>query len=210
MKNICELCSMDATYKNTDSEINHYYCDHHKTEGSIRIVNIIQKTTFQKITPLLLIFALIFILSLVAGFFESDLSLMNLMMRLMAFFFLIFGAFKLTNLKNFVEAYATYDVLAIKSKIYGYAYPFIEISLGLLYLFNAGGLWRDTFTLILMLIGSYGVWKALQKDEEIPCACLGVVFDIPMTKVTIIENISMAVMALYMIIFYFTMGNISP
>jgi hypothetical protein len=86
-------------------------------------------------------------------------------------------------------------------------YPFIEIILGLMYLFSAGGIYRDVFTFLIMSISAYGVWKALQIKTEIPCACLGTVFKVPMTKVTLFENVFMALMALYMVVLYFLMGN---
>lgn len=140
---------------------------------------------------------------------QNNLSPMNLMMLSMAYFFLVFGLFKLNNLKGFAKAYAMYDVIAMKSKTYALAYPFIEIGLGILYLFSLGGIWRDILTFIIMSVSIYGVWKALQKNEEIPCACLGTVFKVPMTKVTLFENIFMALMALYMINIYFTMGSMS-
>jgi hypothetical protein len=50
-----------------------------------------------------------------------------------------------------------------------------------------------------MLIGAAGVWRELRKNNQIPCACLGVVFKIPMTWVTFIEDVAMAAMAAAMI-----------
>lgn len=141
------------------------------------------------------------------AWYQTDFSSMNLMMLSMAFFFLVFGVFKLNNLQGFANAYAMYDVIAMKSRTYALAYPFIEIGLGILYLFSIGGIWRDVVTLIIMSISAYGVWKALQVQDEIHCACLGTVFKVPMTKVTLFENLFMALMALYMVGTYFTMGN---
>ncbi len=163
----------------------------------------------KKLTPLLSIFAVIIVLTVGTGLYQNDVSSMNLMMLSMAFFFLVFGLFKLNNLKGFAKAYAMYDVIAMKSKTYAHAYPFIEIILGFMYLFSFGGIWRDIVTFIIMSISAYGVWKALEKNEEIPCACLGTVFKVPMTKVTLFENVFMALMALYMINIYFTMGSMS-
>jgi hypothetical protein len=60
-----------------------------------------------------------------------------------------------------------------------------------------------------MSISAYGVWKVLKVKGEIQCACLGTVFKVPMTKVTLFENLFMAAMALYMIGIYFSMGNMS-
>ena len=163
----------------------------------------------KKLTPLLSIFALIIVLTIGTALYQNDFNSMNIMMLSMAFFFIVFGLFKLNNLKGFATAYAMYDVIAMKSRAYALAYPFIEIVLGFMYLYSLGGIYRDIFTLIIMSISAYGVWKALLKNEEIPCACLGTVFKVPMTKVTLFENLFMALMALYMINIYFTMGAMS-
>lgn len=165
-------------------------------------------STFKKLTPLLSIFAVILIGTLLTAYIQQDISGMHLMMLFMGFFFLIFGGFKILNLKKFAEAYGMYDVLAMRSKAYALAYPFIELALGVAYLAHVGGLGRDLFTLLLMGISTYGVWKALQKKDEIPCACLGMVFKVPMTKVTLLENALMLLMALYMILIHFVSGNI--
>jgi hypothetical protein len=200
---------MDATYKKEIGGVTHFYCDHHKVEDSIKILHVVQKTELQKLLPLLSIFGVITLLTVGTTYFQIDFSGMNIMMLFMAYFFLIFGLFKVVNLKNFAEAYATYDVLAMKSKTYAYLYPFIEIGLGVLYFLYLGGVYRDVFTFIIMSIGTYGVWKALQDKDEIPCACLGMVFNVPMTKVTLFENLLMALMALYMVLAYVQMGNMA-
>lgn len=165
-------------------------------------------STFKKVIPLLSIFAVIIAGTALTAFLQGDMSGMHLMMLFMGYFFLVFGGFKILNLKKFAEAYGMYDILAMKSKTYALAYPFIELILGALYLSHTGGISRDLFALILMGISTYGVWKALEKKDEIPCACLGMVFKVPMTKVTLFENALMFVMAAYMIIDYFMQGNI--
>ncbi|MCD8508323.1 MAG: hypothetical protein LRY42_02930 [Candidatus Pacebacteria bacterium] len=55
-------------------------------------------------------------------------------------------------------------------------------------------------TILLSGMSAYGVWKKLQKKEEVPCACLGALFYVPMTYVTLVENLLMVIMALAMII----------
>lgn len=208
-KEKCELCSMDATYKKEVGGMEHFYCDHHKVEGSVRILYVIQESEFKKLSPLLFIFALIIILVGLTSFIQMDFSGMNMMMLLMGYFFVIFGLFKLINLKNFAEAYMTYDVIAMKSKVYAYTYPFIEIALGIMYFLYLGSVYRDVFTFVIMTVGTYGVWKVLKNKDQIPCACLGMVFHVPMTKVTLFENLLMAVMALYMVLNYIQMGNMT-
>lgn len=208
-KHKCELCSMDATYKKEVGGEMRFYCDHHKVGGSIKILHAVQESEFKKLLPLLSIFALIVVLVGVTSFVQMDFSGMNMMMLLMGYFFVVFGLFKLINLKNFAEAYMTYDIIAIKSKIYAYAYPFIEVGLGVTYFLYFGGVYRDLFTFIIMAVGTYGVWKVLKNKEQIPCACLGMVFHVPMTRVTLFENLFMALMALYMVASYLQMGNMT-
>ena len=50
-----------------------------------------------------------------------------------------------------------------------------------------------------MIVSSIGVTKELAQGRKITCACLGAVFKIPMTYVTLLEDVLMAVMALIML-----------
>jgi hypothetical protein len=50
-----------------------------------------------------------------------------------------------------------------------------------------------------MSINSIGVYIALQKKETLMCACLGSLFKLPMTYVTLAEDLIMGLMALIMI-----------
>lgn len=122
------------------------------------------------------------------------------MRMFMGSFFLIFGAFKLVNLKKFAEAYKMYDLLAKRYQFYGYLYPFIELGLAFLYLADIGGVARDAFTLIIMTVSAAGVIIKLRRKETIPCACLGMVFVLPMTWVTLVEDVLMAIEALFMLL----------
>ena len=121
------------------------------------------------------------------------------MFAFMGWFFLVFGGLKLIKLRSFVSAYRSYDVVASRSRIYGYVYPFLELAFGLAYLF----VWQiervSVVVIIVMLVSAYGVHQKLQGDEEVVCACLGTVFKVPMTWVTLVENILMAVMAFIVI-----------
>lgn len=164
-------------------------------------------TKLQKLTPLLSIFGIIVTLIFATMYSQNDFSFMKGMMLIMSYFFLVFGVFKIINLKNFADAYMTYDIIAMRSKSYALIYPFIEIILGIMYFFYIGGIYRDIFTFLITSIGTYGVWKALKNKDEIPCACLGMVFKVPMTKITLFENLLMAIMALYMVFAVLIMGN---
>lgn len=117
----------------------------------------------------------------------------------MGLFFVTFSFFKLLDIRGFARAFRTYDLIAEQSRAYALAYPFIELGLGVAYLMRWMPLVVNFITLIVMLIGSFGVIAALRSNRRIQCACLGTVFNLPMSKVTLIEDLSMAVMALAML-----------
>jgi len=161
--------------------------------------------TYKDFIPLGFIFLLITIFTFIRQFY-SGFDLMIAMQDFMAGFFIIFSLFKIINIKGFAEAYSMYDIIAKRFFMYGYLYPFIELGLGIAYLMQWFPLAINILTVILMLISSIGVAQELMKKRVIPCACLGVVFKIPMTYVTLLEDLLMAVMALIMIFLRFKMG----
>lgn len=123
------------------------------------------------------------------------------MLAFMGYFFLVFGLLKVIRIHGFVEAYRMYDILAMRSKTYAYSYPFLELGFAAAYLL----VWQveivSAVVFIVMLIGAYGVYQKLRRGEEIPCACLGTVFKVPMTWVTLGEDILMAGMALMILLY---------
>jgi hypothetical protein len=150
--------------------------------------------------PLLLVFAylvgVVALVEITAGRFDG----MRAMANFMGGFFLAFSFFKLLNLRGFVDAYQTYDVLARPVRAYGYAYPFIELGLGIAYLARLAPVVTSVVTLVVMLMSAVGVTQALLQKRRIQCACLGTVFNLPMTKVTFVEDALMAGMALAMLV----------
>ncbi len=45
-----------------------------------------------------------------------------------------------------------------------------------------------------------GVIRALRRGEQLTCACMGTAFNLPMTTVTIVEDLGMAAMAGVMLV----------
>ncbi len=125
----------------------------------------------------------------------------EIMMRhFMAGFFLVFSFFKLLDLRGFVDTYRGYDLLAKAVPGWACVYPFVELILGVAFLAEFALMATSIVTLVLMLVGAVGVFKALLAKQAIRCACLGTALNLPMTKVTLIEDLSMAAMALAMLI----------
>jgi copper chaperone CopZ len=148
---------------------------------------------FTSYYPLILVMALVAIVPLATGTF------MGWMMGFMAGFYIVFGAFKLLDVPAFARSYAQYDIIAKHVPAWGYAYPFVELALGFGFLFLFNMYWLSWAALILSLVGAIGVIQANMSKQTIACACLGTVFKLPMSVVTVIENLGMAAMAGWML-----------
>ncbi|HEX3099970.1 MAG TPA: MauE/DoxX family redox-associated membrane protein [Patescibacteria group bacterium] len=123
---------------------------------------------------------------------------LEVMRIFMAMFFLVFSFFKLADIRGFATSYMGYDIIAKKINWYGYAYPFIELALGLAFLFNLNG--ADWVTLVITIIGAVGVGKELLRKSNIKCACLGTYINLPLSTVSLTEDLLMGAMALIMIL----------
>ena len=121
----------------------------------------------------------------------------------MAGFFLTFSFFKLLDLKGFEESYSMYDIVAKKLKTWGFIYAFIELALGIAYATNFQPFVTNIVTLVVMSVSIIGVLQSVLNKQKIQCACLGAVFNLPMSTVTIIEDalmIAMSAISLFMVI----------
>ena len=129
----------------------------------------------------------------------SSVSVEETMRYFMAGFFLVFSFFKLLDIRAFANAYAGYDLLARRWHGWGWVYPFVELALGLAYLAHFSPLLTHWTTIVLMGFSALGVIQAVTSKRRIQCACLGAVFKLPMSTVTIIEDLGMVAMAVWMI-----------
>jgi copper chaperone CopZ len=155
--------------------------------------------TISTYKPLILVFGYILLVAILVEINDGEWGWHRFMSHFMAGFFLVFSFFKMLDLRGFASSYAMYDVLAKKLPIYGYIYPFIELVLGSLYLLGYRPMLVNIITLLVMLFSSIGVILAVTNKQKIRCACLGTGFNLPMTTVTIIEDLLMAAMAALML-----------
>ncbi len=156
------------------------------------------KSWFQTYRPVLTIFFYITLVTLSVAFVNGY-SLMVWMNYFMAGFFIVFSFFKLLNIQGFAESYAMYDIIAMRWKTWGYIYAFLELALGLAFLTDFMPLLTNTITFAVMSISIIGVLKSVIDKKKIKCACLGDVFNLPMSTITIIEDGTMIIMSLAMI-----------
>lgn len=150
--------------------------------------------------PLLILTAFLIFVPALALFASGALTWMGWMQYFMAGFFLAFSFFKLLDIRAFADAYAGYDLLAARWKPWGLIYPFVELALGLAYLIGFNPLLTNLVTIVVMGFSLAGVIIAVNSKKTIRCACLGAVFNLPMSSVTIIEDGLMVIMAAAMLL----------
>jgi copper chaperone CopZ len=130
----------------------------------------------------------------------NGLSLATFIMGYMGSFFVVFGLVKFYNLKGFVDSFAQYDLITPHVRLYGYAYPFIELVLGTLYLLGFGHYAPLNYVCIaISVVTTIGVIRILRKGRRVTCACLGSSFSVPISGLTVFENAVMVVMAILLI-----------
>tara|TARA_B100000809_G_scaffold73835_1_gene71606 strand:- start:8196 stop:8921 length:726 start_codon:yes stop_codon:yes gene_type:complete len=157
-----------------------------------------EKTKLQQLKPLLLIIFYITTASVLLHY--KDWSWSEFMLDFMGLFYVVFGFFKMLDLKGFPESFKMYDPLAKRIPIYGWIYPFIETALGLMFLMRFEVSIALVVTLVVLGITTIGVTKALLDKKSIRCACLGTALKLPMTEATFIENTIMIIMAVLMLL----------
>lgn len=159
------------------------------------------KTWLETYKPIVLIFIYITVVAALSQVRNEEFDFMLWMRHFMAGFFLVFSFFKLLNLKGFTESYAMYDIIAKKIPVWGYFYALFELGLGIAYLVDFNPILVNSATAIIMSISIVGVLQSVLNKKKIQCACLGSVFNLPMSTVTIIEDGLMIIMSLVMLYF---------
>ena len=151
--------------------------------------------------PILLIFFYISAVTILVQFTNEKFDTMQWMRHFMAGFFLVFSFFKMLNLKGFTESYVMYDIVAKRLPAWAYIYAFTELALGIVFVVNFNPLITNSITFVVMSISIIGVLQSVLNKKKIQCACLGAVFNLPMSTVTIIEDALMIAMS-GMMLFY--------
>lgn len=145
--------------------------------------------------PLLLLgtflFGVVGLVEFRVGAFDPSRAMQNFM----GAFFLAFAFFKLLDLRGFADSYRMYDIVAQRLPSYGFVYPFIELALGAAYVSGIQPTAVNLTTLVVMSVSSIGVIQSVFQKRKIRCACLGTVFNLPMSTVTLVEDGLMIAMA---------------
>jgi len=115
------------------------------------------------------------------------------------FSMVVLALLKLQNVETFSTMFLNYDLLARRWVRYGHVYPFAEALAGLLMV--AGVLTWLSVPVALFIggVGAVSVFKAVYVDKrELKCACVGGSSNVPLGFVSLLENLMMVAMAVWM------------
>lgn len=195
----CEICGMAAVVTVTDDKgTSHSYCEHHQPASPATTLQLSSEIETKPKDYVLFAGIILFIIlgSLAYQSIFGSPGLKEYMRSFMGVFFLVFGAFKLLDLKGFMMSYIGYDLIAKRWFTYGYIYPFIELGLAAAFLLNFQTELAYIFDILVMGIGSIGVTQQLLKGSKIRCACLGSFVKLPLTTISLVEDVTMLGMGL--------------
>ena len=159
-----------------------------------------KKSKIEQLKPLFLILFYITSASILLNF--KDWNWNEFTLDFMGLFFIIFSFFKMLDLKGFPVSFKMYDPLAKVIPIYGFLYPFVETVLGVMFLTRIQINVALIVSLVILTVTTIGVIKTLLSKKTVQCACLGTHLKLPMTEATLIENIIMLSMSIFMILNY--------
>lgn len=113
----------------------------------------------------------------------------------------LLGLQKLKDIEAFSDMFLNYDLLARAYPPYGKLYPFLETGAGLM-MFSGVLPWVSAPTaLIFGSIGAVSVFKAVYIDKrELTCACVGGDSSVPLGFISLLENLMMVGMAIWMLL----------
>ena len=150
--------------------------------------------------PVFLIFGYITTVTVVIQLTRAQFNFSEWMSHFMAGFFLTFSFFKLLDIPAFAASYSSYDIIARRWFGYGYIYPFLELALGFGFLLPQLQGVCSGAAFILMSVSIAGVITGMLRKQAFQCACLGGIFKLPLSRITLFEDALMIFMSAWMIL----------
>ncbi|MBU3079494.1 glutaredoxin family protein [Sphingomonas quercus] len=117
-----------------------------------------------------------------------------------AFSMCVLAILKLQDVERFSTMFLNYDLLARRWVPYASIYPFAEALAGVLMIAGVLPGLAVAVALVIGSIGAVSVFKAVYIDRrQLKCACVGGSSNVPLGLVSLIENVMMVGMALWML-----------
>ncbi|MBI1686141.1 glutaredoxin [Caulobacter hibisci] len=152
--------------------------------------------------PVITLFAMTALLALAATYVvDGALLTLRAAEWFISFSMVVLAIQKLRDVESFSSMFLGYDLLAKRWVPYGYIYPFAEGLAGVL--MTAGVLTWFSAPLALVIggIGAVSVFKAVYLDKrDLKCACVGGDSNVPLGGVSLLENVMMVAMAVWMLV----------
>ena len=149
--------------------------------------------------PLMAVIVVAFLAALAIAAGSGKLEMTRIMHAYMGVFLVFFALLKIFDLQGFVDGFAQYDLIARRQRAWGYAYPFIELALGLAYLAFIWPAVTYIATIVLFSFGAAGVVLALRKGLNVACSCMGTLLSVPLSIVTLAEDVLMVAMTIMLL-----------
>lgn len=152
--------------------------------------------------PVIAVFAVAALMALAASWQAfGDPFTVRALQWLISFSMCILAMLKLQDVERFSGMFLGYDLLARRWVPYAYIYPFAELLAGAL---MAAGVFKVLSIPVAIFIGGIGavsVVKAVFIDKrELKCACVGGSSQVPLGFVSLLENLIMVGMGVWMIV----------
>ncbi|WP_396589026.1 glutaredoxin family protein [Bermanella sp. R86510] len=150
--------------------------------------------------PVVALFTITLLMSLATSLAAFDsIFTVHTVQWFIAFSMAVLALLKLQDVERFATMFLNYDLLAKRWVPYSYIYPFAEGLAGVLMI---AGILNWLSIPVAFLIGSIGaisVFKAVYIDRrELKCACVGGSSNVPLGFVSLLENLMMIAMAVWM------------
>ena len=169
-------------------------------------------TALTSYMPVVVIFALAFFmaLALVSAMTSSSRPstmtnqwpLIMMVEFFMAFSVCMLAALKLKDIGSFRTGFVRYDLLAQRWAPYGLIYPYAEASagIGMLAMSSLAPI-AGPISLFIGTVGVVSVYKAVYWDKRhLACACVGGASRVPLGMLSLIENLMMIFMGVWMLL----------
>jgi len=158
------------------------------------------KTWSKKYKPLLIAYTIVLLQTAILPLILWDAyTVHTVMSSFMGAFFIYFGIQKFPSWKSFARSFVEYDHVSQLLPGFVWMVPILEVVIGLLYLLADAPVWLNVFVAVWMSLRTWSVIMKLQSGERPVCACLGAENGVSISSFTIIEDASMAMMAVYML-----------
>lgn len=150
--------------------------------------------------PVLVVFAAAGALALSVSFALLGALTFRSFELFIAFAMVLLAMLKLQDLDKFATMFLGYDLLAQRWLPYAYAYPFIEGLAGVLMAGRFLAWLSIPLAAFIGTVGAVSVFYAVYvQKRELECACVGGSGKVPLGPVSLLENLMMVAMAVWML-----------